>query len=60
MEWANEAYKYSTYDAIHKKSVTQNQKFFCTADSKTCGVFWGFEQLTSTIGGGVIPAQWHL
>jgi len=39
MEWANEAYKYSTYDAIHKKSVTQNQKFFCTADSKTCGVF---------------------
>jgi len=40
-----------------------NQKFFFTAASKACQVFWGFEQLSSTIGSGVMPAhkdKWKL
>jgi len=36
-------------EVIHKKPETQNQTIFFIADSKTCQVFWGFEQLSSTI-----------
>jgi len=32
---------------------------FFIADLKICQVLWGFEQLCSTIMGGVIPAQRH-
>jgi len=39
---------YLTYDVTHKKTKTPN--FFFIADSKTCRVFWGFEQLSSAIG----------
>jgi len=27
---------------------------FFNADLKTCRIFWGFEQLSSTIGGGAM------
>ena len=37
---------YSFYDVTHKK----NNRFFFIADSKTCQVFCGFEQLSSAIG----------
>jgi len=33
---------YLTYDVTHKKT------FFFIADSKTCRLFWGFKQLSST------------
>jgi len=32
----------------------QNQNIFFIADSKTCRVFWGFEQLSRTIGWGAM------
>jgi len=40
-------------------SLTNNPKpnFFFIADSKTCWVFWGFEQLSSASSAGDIPMQ---
>jgi len=35
-----------------KKNKNPKPKFFLIADSKTCLVFWGFEQLSSAIGWG--------
>jgi len=32
-----------------QKMKPKTQNYFCIADSKTCRVFWGFEQLSSTI-----------
>jgi len=29
------------------------KKFFSSADWKTCRIFWGFEQLSSAIGGAM-------
>ena len=49
MKWTKKAKKNSTYDVTHKKK-SQNQKFFFITDAKTCWIFWGFEQLSSTIG----------
>jgi len=37
----------------------QNPKHFIVG-SKTCWVFWGFEQLSSTIGGGVMLSPRHM
>jgi len=34
--------------SLHKKSKTKTKNVF-VADSKTCRVFWGFEQFFSTI-----------
>jgi len=42
----------STYDVTHK---SETQKTFFIADSRTCQVFWGFEQLSSTITWQVMP-----
>jgi len=39
---------YLSYDVTHKKNKTKH--FFFIVDSKTCWVFWGFEQLSSAIG----------
>jgi len=36
-----------------KKKKTQTKNFFI-GDSKTCPVFWGFEQLSSTITWGAM------
>jgi len=33
----------------HHSDKNPKPKHFFTADSKTCRVFWGFEQLSSTI-----------
>jgi len=45
----------------NQKMETQNQKiFFFIADSKTCQVFLGFEQLSSAIGQEVMPLLRHV
>ena len=44
-------------------SLTKNPKpkIFCFfADTRTCGIFLGFEQLSSAIIGRDIPAQRHM
>jgi len=42
-------------------SLTKNpkpkNKVFFIAGMKTCWVFWGFEQLSSAIGGGAMDLQ---
>jgi len=43
----------STYDVTHKKPAPPNQKFFSSANYKTCRVFWHFDPHRS----GDIPAQ---
>jgi len=46
----------------HSQKI-RNQKpnmFFFNADSKVCRVFWGFEQLSSTIEGQVIHLARHV
>jgi len=40
--------------SLTKKTEIQNAKFFIIADSKTCQVFWGFEQLSSAIDWGAM------
>ena len=57
MKWAKKAWNYYTYDATHKKSETQNQKFFSLQIQRLvkCRVFWGFEQLSNTITWQAIP-----
>jgi len=45
-----------TYDVTHKKLKPKWKKKFI-ADSKTCRVFWGFEQLSSTIDWQVMELQ---
>jgi len=42
------------------KSKTQNPKSFFIADSNTCQVFWGFEQLFSAISRGAMDLQRHM
>ena len=46
--------------SLTKKPETQIQKIFFIADMKTCQIFWGLEQITSTIVGGDAPMQKHL
>jgi len=47
------AKNYLTYYVTHKKPKTK--KNFFIADSKTCQVFRGFQQLFSTIDRGAMP-----
>jgi len=47
------AKNFLTYDITHKKPKTP--KFFFIADLKTCQVFRGFQQLSSTIDRGAMP-----
>jgi len=49
-------------DEVGQKGLKQlhlwcHSKFFFTADMKICRIFWGFEQLFSTIVSGDIPMQ---
>jgi len=37
--------------------MTSNHKFLFIADSKTCRIFWGFEQHSSAISGEVMELQ---
>jgi len=41
-------------------SLTKKQNTFFIADAKTCWIFWGFEQLSSTIVSEDLPAQKHV
>jgi len=41
-------------------SLAKKNEIFSIADTKTCWVFWGFEQLFGVISGGVILAQRHM
>jgi len=43
-----------------QKIQNPKPKNFFIADSKICQVFWGFEQLSSAYGAGVILAQRHV
>jgi len=52
--WAKVAKTYFTYDVSHKKTNPKTNTFFFISDSKTCRVFWGFEQLSSAVAWGVM------
>jgi len=54
---AKMAKTYPTNDFTHNKTETKNQKIFFVADSKTCHIFWGFEQLSGAISRGVMKLQ---
>jgi len=43
-----------------KKSSAPNQKFFSSANYKTCRVFWAFYRVCSAYQTGEIPAQSHV
>jgi len=60
MKWAKKALNHSIYDVTHKKSKTQNKKFFFIADLKTCQIFWVFEQISSTYDARDIQVQRHV
>jgi len=42
--------------SLTKNLKPKTKKNFFIADLKTCWDFWGFEQLFSAIGGGVMPS----
>jgi len=60
IEWADKASNYLTSNITHKKSQAKTNNFFVIADLKTCQVFWGFEQISSAIGLGVIQLRRHM
>jgi len=43
-----------------QKTRTPNQKFFSSANYKTCCVFWRFEQVRNPYRSGDIPVQSHV
>jgi len=40
--------------SLTKTPQPPTKKIFSRADQKTCRIFWGFEQLSSAIGGGAM------
>jgi len=59
MKWAKKAGNNSTYDVAHKKMKPKTKKNFIT-DAKACQIFWGFEQLFSTVINRGISTQKHM